>query len=72
MNSKGRLERSEARIGIIANQEKNCETPDSRIAFGGGGSYCGQDDNNTVGNEARCGADKGDRSTVGFGYIMAQ
>ena len=72
VNFQGRLERSEARIGIISNQENNCHSPDSRIAFGGGGGYCSQNDNHSVGNEARCNPDNGDRSTVGFGYIMAQ
>lgn len=72
VNFQGRLGMSEARIGIIANQENNCHSPDSRIAFGGGGAHCEQNDNHSVGNEARCHPDNGDKSIVGFGYIMAQ
>lgn len=61
-----------ARIGIAGNQENDCLTPDSRIAFGGGGFLCGQDDQNTCGNEAKCHADNGDRHTKTFGYILVQ
>ena len=60
------------RIGIIANQENDCNSPDSRIGFGGGGSACGQNSGNRVGNEARCSADNGDRSTRTFGYIFVR
>ena len=35
-------EYAHVRIGIIANQENDCNSPDSRIGFGGGGSACGQ------------------------------
>ena len=38
-----------ARIGIIGNQENDCNSPDSRIAFGGQGLGCGQNDKNSVG-----------------------
>ena len=61
-----------ARIGIIANQENDCKSPDSRIAFGGGGSWCGTRNSNSCGNEAKCSGDRGDRHTVSFGYIFAQ
>ena len=61
-----------ARIGIISNQENDCNSPDSRIAFGGEGGYCGQNNNHSVGNEAKCHPDNGDRSTAAFGYILAQ
>merc|ERR1719167_1465090 len=46
--------KARVRIGIIANQENNCASPDSRIGIGGDGSYCGQDPGNSVGNEAKC------------------
>ena len=68
----GRYSAVNARIGIAGNQEKDCLTPDSRIAFGGGGSMCGQDTGNTCGNEAKCAADRGDRHTKTFGYILVQ
>lgn len=61
-----------ARIGIIANQEGDCCSPDSRIALGGSGSYCGQDANNSCGNEATCSPDNGDKHTKGFGYIFVR
>jgi len=61
-----------ARIGIIANQENDCNSPDSRIGFGTGGGGCGQDSKNTAGNEARCSPDNGEKSIESFGYIFAQ
>ena len=63
---------SRVRIGIIANQENDCDTPDSRLGFGGRGDSCGQDNNNTTGNEAYCLADNGAKSIKAFGYIMAR
>ena len=47
-----------ARIGIIANNENDCSSCNSRIAFGTGGS---NDDSNTCGNEAIAAADNGDK-----------
>ena len=61
-----------ARIGIIANQENNCNSPDSRVAFGGAGGHCGTDNKNSCGNEARCRGDNGDKSIKASGYIFAQ
>ena len=40
---------AKARIGIIGNQENDCNSCDSRIGFGTGGNF---DDSNTCGNEA--------------------
>ncbi|RME46106.1 MAG: hypothetical protein D6795_15850 [Deltaproteobacteria bacterium] len=60
------------RIGIIANQENDCNTPDSRIGFGGYGNYCGQNTNNTCGNEARCSADNGDKSIRATGFVFVR
>ncbi|MBI4701844.1 MAG: PKD domain-containing protein, partial [Deltaproteobacteria bacterium] len=61
-----------ARIGIVSNENGvgDCSSPDSRIGFGTDGNFCGQDDANTCGNEARCGGDGGDVSTRAFGYVM--
>jgi hypothetical protein len=61
---------TKCRIGIVSNQENDCGSCDSRIGFGCTGAYCGQDTNNSCGNEARCAADAGDRSVKTFGYIM--
>ena len=54
---------SKARIGVIANQEKNCWTCDSRIGFGTGG-------NNSCGNVAKHKPDNGDKHITGMGYIL--
>ncbi|XP_022795529.1 uncharacterized skeletal organic matrix protein 5-like, partial [Stylophora pistillata] len=52
-----------ARIGIFANNQKNCDDVDSRIGFGTGG---GRDKNNTCGND-------GDRIHIkAMGYILVQ
>lgn len=59
-----------ARIGIITNNENECNSPDSRLGFGTAGHACGQDDGNTVGNECRCGCNRGDRSRRLFGWIL--
>ena len=61
---------AQVRIGIIGNNENDCNSPDSRLGFGGRGNRCGQDDNNTMGNAAKCGGDKGDRNTKVFGYVF--
>jgi hypothetical protein len=60
------------RIGIVANQENDCGSCDSRIGFGGAGVNCGQDGSNSCGNEATCGPDNGDRHTKAFGYIFVR
>ena len=58
-----------ARIGILANQEDNCESNDSRIGFGTAG---GTDDSNTCGNLAAFGGDNGDKNIKAMGYIFVQ
>jgi hypothetical protein len=60
------------RIGIVSNQENDCNTCDSRVGFGASGSNCGQNPNNSCGNEAYCSPDNGDRSTKAFGYIFVR
>jgi len=60
------------RIGIIANQENDCGSPDSRLGFGGRGSACSQDNNNTCGNTATCTPDNGEKNIKAFGYIFAR
>ena len=64
---------SRARIGIIGNQESNCNSPDSRIGFGTRGeglpSKYGE---NTCGNEAHWSADNGETSIRAMGYILVQ
>ena len=60
---------SKARIGILGNNENDCSGCDSRIGFGTGGAH---DDSNTCGNEAKRGADNGDKSIKTMGYILVQ
>ena len=60
---------SKARIGIIANSKGFCNTCDSRIGFGTGGTG---DDSNTCGNEAKHGGDNGDKHIKTIGYILVQ
>ena len=60
---------SKARIGIVANQENDCLTCDSRIGFGTGGF---PDDSNTCGNAAKIHADNGDKLIKAMGYILVQ
>ena len=56
-----------ARIGVIANNENNCLSPDSRIGFGTGGSH-GR--SNTCGNAAKFYADNGDINLMSMCYIL--
>jgi hypothetical protein len=60
---------STVRIGILGNQEPDCATPDSRMGFGGGAGLCGEDPNNSCGNELGCNPN-GPVSTKAFGYVM--
>ena len=57
------------RIGIVGNNENDCNTGDSRIGFGSGGAH---DDSNTCGNEAKYGGDNGDKHSKAMGYILVQ
>ena len=65
----GSEHQSKARIGIVANNENDCRSCDSRIGFGTGGDY---DDSNTCGNEATYGADNGNQHIKAMGYILVQ
>ena len=60
---------AKARIGIIGNQENDCNSCDSRIGFGTGGAH---DDSNTCGNEATHSPDNGDKHIKAMGYILVQ
>ena len=54
---------SKARIGVIANQENDCLTCDSRIGFGTGGD-------NSCGNVATHKPDNEDKHITAMGYIL--
>ena len=60
---------SRARIGILGNQENDCDTCDSRVGFGTGGKH---DNSNTCGNEATYSPDNGDKHIKAMGYIFVQ
>ena len=62
---------SKARIGILFNNENECESCDSRIGFGTSGY---PDDSYTCGNEAlaKYKADNGDKHVKAMGYILVQ
>ena len=60
---------SKARIGIVGNEQNDCNSCDSRIGFGTGGLH---DDSNTCGNDAMYEADNGDKHIKAFGYIFVQ
>ena len=57
-----------ARIGFLANQENNCETPDSFIGFGT--SYGNAI--NSAGNYGHSSSVNGYLNTKAVGYIMAR
>ena len=60
---------SKARIGIVANNQDDCGSCDSRIGFGTGGSH---DNSNTCGNVASFQPDNGWRYIKAMGYILVQ
>ena len=60
-----------ARIGIIANNNNDCETPDYRIGFGTGGRH---DTDSSCGNDTPCmwDPDNGEKHIKAMGYILVQ
>jgi hypothetical protein len=70
------------RLGIIANQENECNTPDSFVGLGAGGGlnyperFCGNKDSHTsanaAGNLAQCAADKGNKNARAMAYILVR
>ena len=60
-----------ARIGIIADNNSDCRTPDSRIGFGTGGHH---DTSNSCGNDApaKWSPDNGEVHIKAMGYILVQ
>lgn len=57
------------RIGIVSNEQNDCDSCDSRIGFGGAGS---PDDSITCGNGAGSYPDNGDKLIKTMGYILVQ
>ena len=60
---------SKARIGIIANNDNNCASCDSRIGFGTQGY---PDDSNVCGNVAKHRPDNGEKFIEAMGYILVK
>ena len=62
---------AKARVGIIGNNENDCQWTDSRIGFGSGGV---PNNDSTCGNEAvaKHNADNGDKSIKTVGFIFVQ
>ncbi|PFX13776.1 hypothetical protein AWC38_SpisGene22116 [Stylophora pistillata] len=60
---------SKARIGIIGNEQSDCQSCDSRIGFGTGGY---PKEANTCGNAVKHEGDHGNKNTEAMGYILVQ
>ena len=60
---------SKARIGILSNEQNDCNSCDSRIGFG---TAAYPDDSNTCGNEASHNPDNGEKHIKAMGYILVQ
>ena len=56
----------------MGNQENDCNSPDSRIGFGGQGTNCIQNDSISTGNSARCSPDNGDKDIKANGFIFVR
>ena len=61
--------KSQARIGIVANNQGGCRYCDSRIGFGTGGSH---NHSTTCGNVASVLSDNGRQRIKAMGYILVQ
>jgi len=55
---------TKVRLGIIANQEGDCASPDSKIGLGGQGGACGQNQSTNNGNTCTCGCDGGQNTDI--------
>jgi hypothetical protein len=70
------------RLGLTANQENNCKTPDSFVGLGSGGGlnylkqWCASDISHTsanaAGNLAQCYADNGNKNARAMAYILVR
>lgn len=67
-------ELARVRIGILGNNETDCQSPDSFIGIGGRANVCAVDSAVTVGNVAGCGGDGGADpfKQIGFGYVYVR
>ena len=63
------------RLGLLANQQNHCGSPDSFIGLGGdynGGGCYYNPANNAAGNLAQCSPDSGQKNTKAIGYILVR
>ena len=65
----GRRDRSKVRIGIVSNNENDCDSCNSLIGFGTGSH---PNDAKSCGNEAQGNSDNGHKSIKAMGYILVQ
>jgi hypothetical protein len=63
---------SRARIGIIGNQEGDCNSPDSFIGVGTQNSPCFGGTVPSVGNSAGCSPDNGDKHLPAFAWVFVR
>ena len=61
-----------SRIGIVSNQENDCNSPDSYIGVGNIGAGCNGVAETRVGNMASCTPDNGDKSLSAFGVVFVR
>ena len=59
------------RLGILGNNEDNCDSPDSRLGLGGAGDNCGTNPDLSVGNAARCNGTR-NRDRPAFGWLLVR
>lgn len=59
------------RVGIIANEQDDCNSPNSRIGIGGRGYVC-DTLSNATGNFAGCESDNGDVNLITFGVLFVR
>ena len=72
MGESGMPQHHRIRIGIIANEQDDCNSPNSRIGIGGAGEGVCNTWNNSTGNFAGCEADNGDVNSIGFGVVLVR
>ncbi|CAB4044410.1 Hypothetical predicted protein [Paramuricea clavata] len=69
------------RLGLVANEQNDCKSPDSFIGLGAGGGlnylwqWCRSNSHtsaNAAGNLAQCGADNGNKNARAMAYILVR
>ncbi|CAB3998742.1 Hypothetical predicted protein [Paramuricea clavata] len=61
------------RLGLMANNENNCKSPDSFIGLGADSHVCTYNPSrNAAGNLGQCSPDNGNKNTKVMGYILVR